>query len=64
MDPSAQTTVAMSLFTFVAIVFAFSAIRGAAIHYRIEPWPTHALFHTVEGALYTQGLSGMVVILT
>ena len=64
MDPSTQTTIGMLLITFVAIVFSASAITGAVIHHRKEEWPTHALFHTVEGAMYSQGLAGMIVILT
>ena len=65
-DPSALTLAAMWLFTFLAAGLAVVSARGAVIHYREAPglWPSHPVFHTVEGSLYTQGLCVLVVVLT
>ena len=64
MEPSIQTTVGMSIFTFLAVGYAMVSARGAILHRIRESWPSHAHFHTVEGALYTQGLCVLVVALT
>ena len=64
MDPSILTFVVMSMFTFVAVSFIILETYGFAVHYKVETWPRHPLYHMLTGLFYLQAICVLIIILT
>ena len=56
----------MWLFTFLAVAYLVVETRGAFMHWQemIDVWQPHAMLHAIQGAIYTQALCIMVVVIT
>jgi len=65
-DIPKKKKIAMWLFTFLAMAYLIVESRGAFMHWQenINIWEPHAMLHAIQGAVYTQALCIMVVVLT